>query len=316
MSSIGNGLGGQRGLLAIAACGLVGLFPAGASGQGSDICGQTTRSLLEACQLEAADDRQVGFAVCLNLSNQPAARACKRETRETFADALQECDEVSEARDGVCEVIGRGPYDPVIDPANFVRGISNVYAPFQPGRWWEYRKQTEDGVERVRVEVLNRPREIQGVTVTTVRDRVWLDGELIEDTLDWVAQQRNGNVRYFGEIAKNFEDGLLANLDGSFEAGKNGAKSGIWVKAVPEFGEFYRQEWAPGDAEDVVEVVDLDAPDRVPFRGSEPVLKTRDFTPLSPDAVEFKFYVPGIGLVLEVDPESGERLRLVDFGPR
>jgi hypothetical protein len=166
------------------------------------------------------------------------------------------------------------------------------------------------------VEVLNQPRTIQGVTVTTLRDRVWLNGVLVEDTIDWLAQQSNGDVRYFGEIVKNFENGLLANLDGSFEAGKDGAKSGIWVRYAPRVGEFYRQEWAPTNAEDMVEILDLDAPDAVPFRGTAPVLKTRDFTPLSPDAIEFKFYVPGVGFVLEVNPDTGEELRLVDYGPR
>ena len=71
-----------------------------------------------------------------------------------------------------------------------------------------------------------------------------------------------------------------------------------------------------GEAEDVVEVLDLDASDDVPFANGRPVLKTRDFTPLSPGADEFKFYVPGIGFVLEVEPETGERLELVDYGPR
>ena len=161
--------------------------------------------------------------------------------------------------------------------------------------------------------MLNKRREILGVGVTTVRDRVWLDGVLTEDTIDWLAEDSAGNVWYFGENSKSFEDGLLVSLDGSWEAGKDGGKPGFWVKAAPRVGEFYRQEYAlNNEAEDVVEVLDLDAQETLPFANGNPVLKTRDFTPLSPGGEENKFYVPGIGLVLEVDPETGERLELVD----
>jgi hypothetical protein len=316
MLSIRNDMRRQPRLFAILALALAGLFCTDASAQRSSTCAQTTDTLSDACEYEAADDQRVGFAICMNITNPTASQACRRNVQTTYMAALQECDDVEDAREAVCAVVGGGAYDPVIHPANFVPRITNMYAPFQPGRWWEYRKVTDEGTERIRIDVLNQTRTIQGVTVTTLRDRVWLDGVPVEDTIDWLAQQTNGDVRYFGEIVQNFKDGQLDNLDGSFEAGKNGAKSGIWVKYAPRVGEFYRQEWSPNNAEDMVEILDLDAPDNVPFRNGKPVLKTRDFTPLSPDAVEFKFYVPGVGFVLEIDPATGEELRLVDYGPR
>ncbi len=301
-------------LLAVA-CALSGLCPgeALAAGEGPNICGKTTGQLLKACRLEARDDYRVGTAICLNLSDSQAAEACKIATQEARSEALAECRDFREAREEVCEGVGQGPYDPVIDPANFVSNITNRYAPFRPGAWWEYEKQTEEGLERIRVEVLKKRREILGVGVTTLRDRVWVDGVLIEDTIDWLAQDKAGNVWYFGEISKNFEDGLLASLDGSWEAGKDGAKPGFWVKRAPQVGEFYRQEYAlDNEAEDIVEVLDLDAQEIVPFANGRRVLKTRDFTPLEPDAEENKFYVPGVGFVSEVDLETGETLELVD----
>ena len=118
---------------------------------------------------------------------------------------------------------------------------------------------------------------------------------------------------------QNFENGLLSDLDGSFEGGKDGAKPGFWSKAAPQVGDFFRQEWDLSNAEDVVEVMSLDARDTtVPFSqyGTGPILKTQDTTPLSPGVVEFKYYVPGIGFALEVKPATGERLELVDYGPR
>lgn len=305
----------ERAVLLAAACALIGLCPRGALAvdEVPNICAKTTGQLFKACRLEARDDYRVGTAICLNLSDGQASEDCKIAASEARSEALAECRDIREARDQVCADLGPGPYDPVIDPANFVSEIDNPYAPFKPGTWWEYRKKGDEGVERIRVEVLNKGREILGVTVTTLRDTVTLDGVVIEDTIDWLAEDRAGNVWYFGEISKNFEDGLLASLDGSWEAGEDGAKPGFWVKAAPQVGELYRQEYAlNNEAEDVVEVLDLDAQEIVPFANGHPVLKTRDFTPLSPGAEEFKFYVPGIGFVLEVDPETGERLELVD----
>ena len=216
----------ERAVLLAIACALIGLCSGGvlAADEGPNICGKTTGQLLKACRLEARDDYRVGTAICLNLSDGRVAKACMRATRKARSEALAECRDVREARDEVCAELGPGPYDPVIDPANFVSEITNPYAPFRPGTWWEYRKQGEEGLERIRVEVLKKRREILGVGVTTIRDRVWLDGVLIEDTIDWLAEDRAGNVWYFGEFSKNFERGLLASLDGSWEAGKDGAK--------------------------------------------------------------------------------------------
>lgn len=284
-----------------------------------DSCKKTSSYMLRACKFEAQDDAQVESAKCLNLTDHQAAEACTRAAREAFTAAVRECGAIRQARDQVCLRVGPAPYDPVIDPANFVVGITNPYTPFPPGAFRVYEKRTAEGVERIRVEVLPETRMIQGVTVTTLRDTVTLNGTLIEDTKDWLAQDRQGNVWYFGEIVQNFENGLLANLDGSFESGQNGAKAGFWSKAMPQIGEVFRQEWALGNAEDIVEVVSLDARDTVvPFsqNGTGPVLKTQDTTPLSPGAVEYKYYVPGIGFALEVKPATGERLELIDYGPR
>ncbi len=182
-------------LLAVV-CALIGLCPgeALAAGEDANIWGKRPSQLLAACRLEARDDYRVGIAICLNLSDGQASEDCKIAAREARSEVLGECRDVREARDEVCADLGPGSYDPVIDLANFVSEITNPYAPFRPGMWWEYEKQTEDGLERIRVEVLKKRRKILGVGVTTVRDRVRLDGEVIEDTIDWLAQDKAGNV--------------------------------------------------------------------------------------------------------------------------
>lgn len=279
-----------------------------------DICGKTTQQLFKACGLAAREDAQVASANCLNLTNPQVAEDCISAAEEARDGAVEECAIVREARDQVCVKLGGGVYDPVIDPKNFVAGITNRYTPFPVGAVREYEKQTPEGLETIRIEVLPETRKIMGVTVTTLRDTVKLNGVLVEDTKDWLAQDTQDNVWYMGEIVQKFENGLLENLDGSFEAGKAGAKAGFWTTGAPQVGDFYRQEWALSVAEDVVEVLDLDSKDPgVPFSGNDvKVLKVRATTPMSP-VVEIKYYVPGIGFVLEVKPATGEVLKLVRY---
>lgn len=310
-------------MLLVAGCSLIGLFHGEAQAQGyrfqtSDVCELTATEISKACRFEVQDSAQMAKANCLNLLDGQAAADCRLAAYAARAEGIAQCAQVRDAREDVCDKLGTGAYDPAIDPANFVAGINNRYTPFPPGAFRVYEKQTPEGLERIRIDVLPETRQIMGVTTTTLRDVVTLDGVVIEDTLDWLAQDVHGNVWYFGERVQNFEDGILRNLDGSFEAGRNGDKAGFWSTAFPQVGDFYRQEWSLGNAEDVVEVMSLDARDEtVPFsrNGTGPVLKTMATTPMSP-VVEYKYYVPGIGFALEVKPASGERLELVDYGPR
>jgi hypothetical protein len=148
------------------------------------------------------------------------------------------------------------------------------------------------------------------------------EGVVVEVTDDWYAQDIDGNVWYCGEISENYEafDGdlttgpELVDIDGSWKAGRDGAEPGILLPFAPEPGQVIRQEFAQGDAEDVIEVLAIDATEMAPggvCDGS--CLLTRDFTPLEPDAEENKYYVPGLGLIVEVDVESGDRVELVEF---
>ena len=309
--------------LLVAGCSLIGLFHGETQAQehrfqATNICEQTATELAKACRFEVQDSAKVATANCLNLLDPQAAADCKLAVNAARTEGNTQCAVVEDAREDVCDNLGGGAYDPVIDPANFVAGINNRYTPFPTGAFRVYEKLTPEGLTRIRIDVLPETRQIMGVTMTTLRDVVTLDGVMIEDTLDWLAQDVQGNVWYFGELVQNFEDGILRDLDGSFEAGRNGDKAGFWSTAFPQVGDFYRQEWSLGNAEDVVEVMSLDARDEiVPFssHGTGPVLKIKATTPMSP-VVEFKYYVPGIGFALEVKPATGERLELVDYGPR
>jgi hypothetical protein len=207
-----------------------------------------------------------------------------------------------------------GNYRPDIEPTDFVESITNPYLPYTPGSQWVY--ESDDGSERIEVTVLEETRQVMGVTATVVRDTVYEDGEMVEDTYDWFAQDRDGNVWYLGEDTAEYEDGEVVSTAGAWEAGVDGAKPGIVMLAKPKAGDAYRQEYYAGEAEDMGRVVELGASATVPFGEFEHLLVTEDWTPLEPEVVERKYYAPGIGLVLEekVAGEEG-RVELISFEP-
>ena len=214
----------------------------------------------------------------------------------------------------VIDVGDGGEYAPALDPADFVARIDNPYLPLTPGSRWVY--ESEDGSERIEVVVLEETRDILGITATVVRDTASEDGAVIEDTFDWYAQDRDGNVWYLGEDTREYEDGEVVSTAGSWEAGVDGAQPGIIMPGTPSAGQRHRQEFYAGEAEDMAEVLQLDATETVAFGAFEELLVIREWTPLEPEIVEQKYYARGIGLVLElkVAGESG-RVELVSYEP-
>ncbi|MFI5402130.1 MAG: hypothetical protein ACHQ1G_04270 [Planctomycetota bacterium] len=198
------------------------------------------------------------------------------------------------------------------DPADFPGGpVNNPFHPLTPGAMYVYEGDTADGLERVEVEVTANTKTILGVVCVEVHDRGFLDGELIEDTLDWFAQDADGNVWYFGEDSKTIENGVVVSTEGSWEAGVGGAEPGIIMLAAPAAGQVYMQENAPGIAEDRGQVVAVGVTETTPLATYNGCVLTEDYNPLDPE-VEEKFYAPGVGLILEVT-EDDERIELISF---
>ena len=205
----------------------------------------------------------------------------------------------------------RQAYNPQIDPARFVSGVGNEFFPLVPGTSYFY--EEAGGGERVEVTVTDQTREIMGVTCTVVLSREHQGEELTEETWDWYAQDADGNVWYFGEQTRKYKDGEMAGTRGSWEAGRDGALPGIIMPGQPQVGDSYRQEYYPGQAEDMGEVVRLNDVATVPEGNYTGVLVTRDWTPLEPGVEEHKYYAPGVGLILEVEGE--DRVELVRISP-
>ena len=209
---------------------------------------------------------------------------------------------------------GEVNYNPVIDPVNFVSNVDNKYFPLVPGTKYTYTAETDEGTERIEVFVTHLTKEVLGVTCIVVDDKVWLDDDLIEVTLDWYAQDKDGNVWYMGEDSKEYEDGKVESTEGSWEAGVDGAKPGIIMMANPLVGVVYRQEYYEDEAEDKAEVLSLNESVTVPFGSYDNCLRTKDWNPLDMEAIEEKYYAPGVGVVLEVMVKGGdERVELISI---
>lgn len=210
--------------------------------------------------------------------------------------------------------VTEGDYNPQINPADFSTRISNKYLTFTPGKTYIYEGKTEEGTERTEVYVTNNVKNVMGVNVVEVRDRVYLNNELIEDTKDWYAQDKYGNVWYFGEDSKEIIDGKISSKKGSWAAGFYGAKPGIVMKANPKVGDIYRQEYYPNEAEDMGEVIALGVKIKVKYSSFSDCLQTKDINPLEPGDEEYKYYCPDAkGLVYEVGIENGEFQQLIDI---
>jgi hypothetical protein len=195
--------------------------------------------------------------------------------------------------------------------------IDNLFFPLQPGASYRYEAVTDDGLERTQVEMLAERREVMGISATVVHDTVTLDGELVEDTFDRYAQDASGNVWYLGEDVSNYENGVFRDKAGSWEAGVDGALPGIIMYAdlSSHLGETYRQEYYAGHAEDMADLLAIDASVSVPVGEFVGAVKTRDHTPLEPGQEEEKYYAPGIGLVKVVNLATGAEELLISRAP-
>jgi len=322
----------ERGSLVVIAASLLGtaapalgsVVAAGAK-HSSGACQDVTQDAFRSCQNQARAAYWLALARCDNGGgtgdNAAAARAakqdaCDKAARQDLKDARDQCSAQLAKRSEICDALGGGVYDPTIDPANFTTNIDNPYALLTPGKTFVYEGDTANGHEHDEVHVTSDTRLIDGVTCVVVQDTVTLDGVLSEDTTDWYAQDLAGNVWYFGEQAKQYSDGVLVGIEGSWMAGVNGAKPGIVVEANPKVGDLYRQEFSIGVAEDMAQVVGLNQSESVPFTGAfANALETFEFSGLEPDSTEHKFYVPNVGFVLSIDDQTGERSELVNITP-
>lgn len=196
---------------------------------------------------------------------------------------------------------------PDFDPDDFVSEVTNQYFPLTPGTTWHYEGASEGVPSSNVVTVTGDTKKILGVKTTVVLDRAYEAGVLVEETRDWFAQDSAGNVWYFGEDSRDLDPaGNVISTEGSWQAGVDGAQPGVIMLTNPKVGQRYAQESAPGVAEDMAQVVDLDASICVAYGCFDNVLVTKEWTPLEVGTVELKYYAQGIGLIYVEMSKGGE----------
>ncbi len=281
-------------------------------------CSDSRAAALEACRSDIDAEYWTAIGICDNDSNPADELTCKAEAESTRLDELEHCDDQDDARADVCATLGEAPYDPAINPANFVdpaqigHGIApNRYLPITRGLKWTYKGEDEAIV----VTVTSKIKKILGVRCAVVRDVVKEDGVVVEDTEDWFAQDVLGNIWYMGEISREYENGELVSLDGSWKAGRDGARPGILMHAAPQVGTTYRQEFLLGEAEDLATVLSTTGSANTPAGScSGTCVVTLDFTTIEPGHLEHKYYKRGVGMIQEIDPDTGlAKVKLVSF---
>ena len=201
------------------------------------------------------------------------------------------------------------------DRRAFSPNITNSWFPLQMGSVYRYRGVKDSEPSREVMTVTHRTRTIDGARCVVVSDLLYLKGKLEERTRDYYTQDRDGNVWYFGEDTAELDDhGQVTSREGTWHAGVDGAKAGIFMFAEPRSGRSARQEYLKGQAEDHFQVLRHGATVMVPFKTFRNTLLTKEWTPLEPGVIDHKYYVRGIGTVLEQTVKGGdERNELVDF---
>ena len=194
-----------------------------------------------------------------------------------------------------------------IDPNDFVKKIDNPYFPLVPGTTFIYRGEKDGAPTRDVMKVTHQTKVILGVTTTVVHHLSYEEGVLVEDTFDWYAQDKAGNVWYFGEDTKELdENGNVISTEGSWQAGVDGAQPGIIMEANPKKGDQYQQELAPGVAEDMAKVIGFKDSLCVKYGCFEDVLVTKEWSPLEPGVVENKYYAKGVGFIFSEMVQGGD----------
>ena len=317
--------------------------------KGPKNCTKMSNNAFIARQSEIRDDYFIAVGKCYNLPPEEDIKDCIKDAREEQHDAKEEARDQRDARLDLCEQLGEGDYNPDIesltsfDPTSINAANANPYFPLVPGYMWTYQsgvyvdgKLQGEVIETNTVEVLDPNAysvKIEGIPCAVVHDIVYKgdstkDEDITEDTYDYYAQDDDGNVWYMGEFSlakEECDDELCQGLwgdEGSWQAGFDGGRPGIIMFANPgekEEGYVYRQELYLGDAEDAAEVMSFnEAEVTVPYPPgtfNSNVLETRDFSPLEPGAGDYKYYAPGIGVIVEKayedDEITGEENQLV-----
>jgi hypothetical protein len=212
---------------------------------------------------------------------------------------------------------------PVFDPANFDNSavIDNTWMPMKPGTFWVYEgaamDEGENVARRIEFAVTDLTKEIDGVRTVVTWTEDFNNGALIEKEISFYAQDKDGNVWYFGEYPEEYEGGQFVEAP-AWIAGIAGAKPGIKMQPDPQLGapSLY-QGWGPEvEWSDYGQVDQTGLKTCVPVACYENVLVIAESSLGEEGAYQLKYYAPDVGNVQvgwKGTDEAQEELKLVEY---
>lgn len=200
------------------------------------------------------------------------------------------------------------PILPDFAAADFSTPAVNPYLPLTIGQSGVLMGSSQvDGADLTEMAVhtlLGAGPVIMGVQSVTVVDEAFDGTRLVERTLDYFATDAAGNVWYLGEDVENFRydaAGVLTGTDSqsAWRAGVNGAVPGITMPADLTVGLSLFQEHAPGEeAMDYAELVETGLTVETAAGQFTDVIKFYEASTVELDLREFKYYAPGVGMIM------------------
>ena len=197
--------------------------------------------------------------------------------------------------------------------AGFSAHVDNTWFPLLAGTRYLYTGVKDGKPSRDVVTVTHQTKRIAGAPCVVVQDRLYLRGRLAERTTDWYSQDSHRNVWYLGENTAELDaHGHVTSTEGTWKAGANGAKAGIYIPGHPQLAQTGLQEYLKGHAEDHFKIIGLFHTVAPP--GKATTVLTKEWTPLEPNVIDHKMYVYGIGTVLEQSQHGpNERNELISI---
>ena len=192
------------------------------------------------------------------------------------------------------------------DPKNFGEptGDLNRWYPLVPGtqtlRDGSITRGSRKLTHQLRVTVTDVTKEVNGVRTVLVLDQDIDAGQVGEASLDYLAQDKFGNIWYLGSYTERYEGGQFVNAVDAWLAGEKDAKPGVWMLTDPKEGMKFVQAQTPEETIRA-EVAKVDERKCVPFDCFKSLA-------ILEDGSEFKYYGPGVGhIATEPNYSGGEQ---------
>jgi hypothetical protein len=195
------------------------------------------------------------------------------------------------------------------------------FLPLEPGTQWTREGLVNVGTRRlphrVVTTVTDVTKEIAGVRAVVVLDQDFNGGQIAEQALDYMAEDKQGNVWSLGSYTESYEGGQFVNATDAWLAGVNGATPGVLMLADPQPGTpEYTESAIPGGEVSISRVAETGQSQCVPFKCYKDVLVIEE------NGAEYKYYAPGVGQI-KTEPLSGDGkeevedlINLVRLSPR